>query len=70
MSELKIVDNLSKDDTKYEALKDMLQLFDDYSVFDAKDMLEGMKNEITLFLVEENKARTLDDLKRKWIDEM
>ena len=65
-----MVEILSKEDSKYHEVKEMLELFDDYSVFDAKDIMEGMKSEITLFLNEENKSRSLEDLKTKWIDQL
>lgn len=68
--DLKITDSLSPTDPKYQYLKDMLELFDEYNVFDAKDLMEGMKNEIQLFLHEENKSRTLADLKQVWLDQM
>lgn len=68
--ELKIVDSLSVTDPKYKELKEMLELFDEYNVFDAKDLMEGMKNEINLFLSEENKSRTLADLKQVWLDQI
>lgn len=70
MSELKITESLSKEDPKYHDLKYMIELFDDYTVFDAKDIFEGMRGEIQLFVTEENKSRTLLDLKRQWIDEL
>lgn len=69
-SELNIVDSLSKTDPKYYEMKVMLELFDDYNVFDAKTLMEGMKSEINLFLSEENKSRTLADLKQVWIDQL
>jgi hypothetical protein len=68
--DLKIEDNISDEDPKAEDLKAMLALFSDMSAFDAKDLLEGMRNEINLFLQEENKIRTLSELQPKWIDEI
>lgn len=70
MSELKIIDSLSEKDPKYEEMKKMISLFDDFTVFDAKDQFEGMKNEITLFQTEEMKSRPLSSLKCTWIDEL
>lgn len=70
MKDINIYSNLDPKDPKYEELKALLQLFDEYSVFDTKDILEGMKNEITLFITEENKSRQLSDLKTKWLDEL
>lgn len=68
--ELKLVDVLDPKDEKYEQLKAMLELFSDKSVFEAKELLEGMKQEISLFINEENKTRQLSDLKTKWLDEL
>ena len=70
MKDINIYTNLSEKDEKYEELKAFLSLFDDYTIFDTKDILEGLKNEITLFITEENKTRKLADLKTKWLDEI
>jgi ribosomal protein L7/L12 len=69
-ADINIADNLDTKDSKYGALKAMLELFNDMSLYDAKDLLEGMRNEINLFLTEENKSRSLAELKTKWIDEL
>lgn len=66
----KLVDKLDPKDPKYEELKFLLELFDDMTVFEAKDFMEGMKNEIQLFLNDENTKRPLSDLKARWIDEI
>lgn len=68
--ELKIVDKLSQTDPKYLAMKTFLELFDEKSVFETKEVLEGLRNEINLFVSEENKKRSLADLKTTWIDEL
>lgn len=70
MSDLNIYANLSEKDPKFEKMTDLLRLFDDMSVFEAKEIFEGMKNEINLFVTEENKTRKLSELKTKWIDEL
>ncbi len=70
MKDIDIYTNLSKDDPHYEGLKAMLELFDDKSVFEAKELFEGMKQEINMFLNEEQKERSLDTLKTKWLDEL
>jgi transcriptional regulator of heat shock response len=68
-SELKLTDSLDPKDEKYNELKEMLDLFNDMSVFDARTYFEGMKSEISLFIQEENKDRPLSDLKTKWLDQ-
>lgn len=67
MGELDLVNKLAAATPQY---KEVVALFDDYSVFDAKDQIEGMKNEISLFLSEEQRERPLSDLKTKWIDQI
>lgn len=69
-SELNLTDKLDKKDEKYEELVDLLTLFNDMNVFDAKDLIEGMKREVQLFCNEEMKTRQLSSLKTKWIDEL
>jgi len=70
MKEIDIYTNLTPSDPQYENLKAMLELFDNKTVFEAKELFEGMKGEITLFLSDEQKERKLEDLKVKWIDEI
>ena len=70
MKDIKLADSLSGTDPKHKEMKEMIELFDDMSVFDAKDLMEGMRNEINLFLTEENKSRQLSDLHPKWLDEI
>lgn len=66
-SEMGLADKIGVDFDKY---KELIALFDDMSVFEAKDYIEGMKSEIDLFLKDEQRNRTLDTLKPKWIDEL
>lgn len=70
MKDINIYSNLSASDPQYENLKAMLELFDDKSVFEAKELFEGMKSEISMFLNEEQKERKLETLATKWIDEL
>lgn len=69
-SEMGLSEIINDKDPKAEPLKEMLALFADRSVFEAKEIMEGMKAEINLFISEENKERSLADLKTKWIDEL
>jgi ribosomal protein L7/L12 len=69
-SELDVYANLDPKDPKYEDLKAMLNLFDGMSLFEAKEYLEGMKQEIAMFIADEQKVRGLDTLPTKWIDEI
>lgn len=69
MSDLKLVDGLDVNSPKYAEVKALLELFNDQSVFDARSSIEGMVNEINVFVDDELKGRTLDTLKMQWIDE-
>lgn len=64
--EMKLAEKLSDGSEKY---KDILALFADMSVFDAKEYIEGMKSEIELFRREEDRSRKLSTLQTKWLDE-
>lgn len=70
MSDLKLIDALDSKDEKYEDIKFLLELFEDMTVFDARDYIEGMKNEVNLFIQEENRVRPLSDLKTRWLGDM
>ena len=70
MKDINIYTNLSMSDPNYEALKSMLELFDDKNVFETKEYFEGMRGEISLFLNDEQKERKLEDLKTVWADEV
>jgi len=68
-SELNLEEKLAKDNPKHEQFKKFLAIFNDLSAFEAKDLIEGMKQEIELFIKEENETRSLSSLKTKWVDE-
>lgn len=69
-SELKMVDILDKKDANYDKYVVLLELFNDLSVFDAKDMIEGLSGEIGTFIEDEMKDRKISTLKTKWIDQL
>lgn len=69
-SDLNLVNKLDQKDENYEKYKALLSLFDEMNVFEAKDLIEGMKNEINLFIQEEMKNRKLDSLPTRWLDEI
>lgn len=63
--------------TKLDAMSDkfientkLLELFSEMSVFEAKENIEGMRNEITLFQRDEMKTRPLNSLKTKWVSDL
>jgi len=70
MSELNLTEILDKKSEKYEEFKKLIALFDDKDLFTSKELLEGMKGEIDLWINEEFNTRKLSDLKLKWLDEV
>lgn len=50
--------------------KPVVELFNDMTVFQVKEYIEGMKGEIELFRREEDMKRPLSSLKTKWLDEI
>lgn len=70
LSEMGMESKLDVNNPKHVEMKALLSHLNDMSVFDAKDYIEGMRNEISMFLVEENKGRKLESLPMKWMDEI
>ncbi len=66
-SDLKLTESLDTKDEKHAELVELLDLFKDDSVFDARDKIEGMKREIDQFIHDEMQTRQLSDLKPKWL---
>ncbi len=69
-SDLNLIDVLDKKDKNHDSYVKILKLFDNYSIFDTKDTLEGMKSELDLFILDEMKTRKLSSFKTKWLDEL
>lgn len=70
MSDLDLTSKLDKESPKYTENQALLALFQDMDIFHAKELIEGMKNEIQQFISDELKERPLASLKTKWIDEL
>lgn len=68
--ELNLAAALEPTDPHHPQYVSLLGLFDDMTVFDAKDLIEGMRNEIDLFINEEMKTRRVETLPVKWLDEL
>lgn len=68
--DMSIPDLLGKDDSQYEAMKAMLTLLEDKTVFEAKDIMEGVKGEIDLFKRDYFKRMKLEELPTTWIDQL
>ncbi len=67
LSELNLILKLDEKDEKYEDLCEMMKLFDNMSVFEAREHFESMKREIDLFLREETRKRPLGELTVNWM---
>lgn len=69
-SELKLQDKLSPLDPKYQENVDFLNLLNDKTVFEAKDLMEGLRAEIELFKRDYFMKMPMNDLPAKWLDEI
>lgn len=70
ISELKLHDKLDKDSPKYTENIALIELFQEMNVFNAKELIEGMRGEVQQFILDEMKTRPLTTLKTRWIDEL
>ena len=68
--ELDMVSKMDSKAPKFEEIKAMLDLFGDMSVYEAKELIEGMRMEIGMWVQEDNRMRNLKDLPKRWIDEV
>lgn len=68
--DLNIQASISSEDPKSQDIIAMLDLLNDKTVYDAKDILEGLKGEIELFRRDYFKKMTLDQLPTKWLDQI
>lgn len=70
LGELDLQSKLDSTNPKHTEQIALLNLFEDMTIFEAKDHIESMKSEIGLFLSDEQRERSLESLKTKWIDEL
>jgi hypothetical protein len=68
LSELKLVDKLDPNSPQYQGYKKIVELFDEENVFNARELVDGMKNEITMMVDNELKGRKLDTLKTNFLE--
>lgn len=68
--DLKLGESLDPKDEKYQWYIEILKCFDGKNVFDAKDLIEGMRSEIETFENDMMKGMLLKDLPTKWIDQL
>lgn len=69
MSELKLVEKLDPASPQYAGYKKIVELFNDENVFDARELIDGMKNEIQFMVDNELKGRKLETLKTNFLNE-
>lgn len=53
---------------KHEVLSELVHLFDDMSIQEAQNLIDGMKNELRSFYTNEMKTRKLDSLQVNWLE--
>lgn len=66
--ELKLNERLLVDGPHKEHFEKLLSHFDDESVFTAREITEGLRNEVQMFIDDEMKSRKLDTLKTNFLD--
>lgn len=70
IKDLGLAAKLDAKSDKFLENQKLLELFIDMDVYTAKDYIEGMRNELDTFIMDELKVRPLSSLKVKWIDEV
>ena len=66
--ELKLHEKLDKNSPNYKQYVDLLVLFGDKSVYDTRELIEGMKGEVDMLITNELKSRKLETLKTNWLE--
>lgn len=67
-SELHLEDKLDPASPLYENYKEIIDLFKDESIFNTKELLDGMKGEIQMLVDNEMKGRKLETLKPDFLE--
>jgi len=66
--ELKLHEKLDKANPNYKQFVELLALFSDETIFSSRELVEGMKNEVQMFIDNEMKERKLETLKTNFLD--
>lgn len=66
-SDLHLEDKLDPKSPLHEEYKKVLELFKDESIFDTKELIDGMRGEIQMLVDNEMKGRLLDTLNPKFL---
>lgn len=67
MKDINLFTNLAETDPRHDEIEMMLHLFDEMSVFEAKEYFEGVKGEIELFKADWFKGKSLSELPAHWL---
>ncbi len=66
--DLKLHNKLDKSHEFYKQYIELLAIFADESIYTSRELIEGMKNEIQMFIDTELKDRKLDTLKTNFLE--
>ncbi len=66
--DLQLHNKLDPKAPNFKDYQDMLALFGNENVYDARELIEGMKMELDALVTAELKDRKLDTLKTNWLD--
>lgn len=66
--ELKLEAKLAKDSPQYEEFKKIIAIFKGEDVYTARELIEGMKNEVDMMVTNELKSRKLETLKTNFFE--
>lgn len=66
--ELQLHKKLDKESPNYKHFLNLLGLFSDESVYNARELVEGMKNELQMMIDNELKERKLETLKTNFLE--
>ncbi len=61
-----LVKKLCTDGVREEEIRELLTIFDEETLFSARELIEGMKSGIEQMLIDESRARTLESLNPNW----
>jgi len=67
-NELNLTSKLDSKSPQFEEIKKMIELFNDESVFTARELVEGMVGEVESNVTNELKSRPLSTLKTNWLE--
>ncbi len=66
--DLKLTEKLDKTSPQYAQIAELVELFNGMTVMQARDLIDGMKDEIKFFYRKDMETRKLIDLKFNWLE--